>query len=153
MIQCILRETGLKTKLRIMLHKIAIAPQFLQLIKAPERTVKNVHYHIHIIEQHPFLVFHSFNVPGFFFLLLQHLFFHIACNGSHLRGRFCVADDKEVAYGIIDFAQINGADVFSFFILNGGNDHFNSRRNRLLFGGLLFPYFAGFDRLLGFLQK
>jgi hypothetical protein len=81
------------------------------------------------------------------------LFFHVACYGSHLRGRFRVADDKEVAHGIIDFSQINGADVFSFFILNGGNDYLNSRRNRLLFGGLLFLYFAGFDRYLNFLQK
>ena len=101
-----------------MFRQDTITPQFLQLVKASHRFEKNMDNHIHVVEQNPFPVPDTFNMPWLFAGFFLHPCFHALCNGFRLRSRFSITNHEKITNGIADLSQINRGNVFTFLILN-----------------------------------
>ena len=87
-----------------------------------------MHYHIHIIDQHPVKVFVSFVMIGTFIAFLPHLLLHIFGNGPDLGLITGLTDDEKIRYGLVYLSEVEGYYILSFFFLDGSDDGLNYLR-------------------------
>lgn len=64
-------------------------------------------------------------VVGIFSALFFYNIFNVFRDSPDLWLIASLAYNKEISYSFIDFAEIKRNDVFSFFILDSGNDRFD----------------------------
>ena len=107
-----------------MFFQRCIAPHFFQLVKLAGFGCHDVHHDVDVIDQHPLQVLLALVAVRDLAQLFLHLFFHRIGDGPDLGLVVGLANNEEVSHGLRYFTQVEGNDVFAFFILDSPDDGF-----------------------------
>ena len=71
-----------------------IGPEPLELVELPGFRLEDVHYEIHIIDQHPARILDSFHVPGLYIVFLLDLFLQVAAHRPNVDVGIAFGNDE-----------------------------------------------------------
>ena len=108
-----------------------IAPHFFQVIKFSGLRVHYMHYHIHIINQHPLQILQALMMIRPLITIFIHLVFYIISDCPYLCSVTSFTYNKKISYRFINFSQVERNNIFSLFILDCCNDGFFVNRDAL----------------------
>lgn len=103
--------------------EFSVTPQVLQLVKLAGFGVENVDDGVEIIKTDPFGHLAAVYGFGVFAQFSLEPGLHIFGDGGYLRNGFTLADNKKVSRAIVELAQVDLYDVFTFDVLHAINDN------------------------------
>lgn len=101
-----------------------VAPKIFQLVERTGVPVKDVYHHVEVIQAYPQRVLLPLVVERHLSSFLFDPQVDIVGDGLYLRVGVPFTDDEEISRGVIQLAQIQFEDLFSFDILNAIYDQF-----------------------------
>ena len=90
----------------------------LQVVIVADVGEEDVYQNVCIVHDHPLCVFQTHNMSRTLAKLLAREIANRLGDGLHLRGRIALADDKVVADGSVDAAEVGNHDAPTLFLLN-----------------------------------
>ena len=99
-----------------------IAPQLFDVVKLPRLRIKNMHDGIKIVHQYPTGVCAAFRVRGHRKHLILYFFIYAVGNSLDVRIGVSLADNEKVGGSIIQTAQIQLDNIFTFFVADTVNN-------------------------------